>query len=528
MEGARISQEGYCNRRRCPEHWPDPAFEPGGTSNQGSVARSRTLCRARRLAALFLLAPCWAAAAGDELSICATGSVKELGRAMEAHNQHVYRMNRKFKDVWYFQGAVPAGVGKEVTFESVHGYLARLAPRRAALLFHAAGQNRLCTWLIMQDRSVVRHQQHLSGDALAALSPAQWQELGVRSARKPRVGEPGAPIAPLDPEESKRRWDALLARLSGILLPPPVAERLVGERIDTLIVVPISIRSGQYPREGENDTATHLQGGQKIGTLPAGTQLVLTVGTVPFLALPVGGRPLVERASVIVAPGFLPFAGEPDPPRAGIEAPLVVGAPIRKGLEPLPGARDEAVQIARDLATKAYVGEDARKRRVLDELAGRADALDFILLATHGRASEKNPVDESFLEFSDGRLNAREISLLRPEDGKTAERRRLARRPIVVMSACETGLGKDFAVGTIGLARAWQWAGASSVVMSLWSVDDAATRDLMVDLVAMLRTGTAVDRALREAAIAARRQNDNPALWAAFSVFGAPERARSK
>jgi len=69
---------------------------------------------------------------------------------------------------------------------------------------------------------------------------------------------------------------------------------------------------------------------------------------------------------------------------------------------------------------------------------------------------------------------------------------------------------------------------ASNVVMSLWSVDDEATRDLMIDFVANLRAGMTVDRALQGAAINARRLNENPAFWAAFSVFGTPERLRTK
>ncbi len=482
----------------------------------------------RGLAALLLFIPSCVTAAGNEQSTCMTASLGELGRAMQAHNEHVYRMNRKFKDVWYFQGSVPASVGNEVTLDSIHSYLARLAPRKVALLFHATEQNRLCTWLITPDQSVVHHQQTLQNDGLEELSPSQWQELGVRTARKPRVSEGGPPQKPLDPEESQRRWDALLKRLSGILLPPPVAEQLIKVGIDTLIVVPISIRPGDYPRESENETATYIKDGQKLSNLHPGTQLVLSVSTVPFLALPLGDRQLVDRMSVTVAPGFFPFANPPYLARDAIRAPLIVGAPIKVGLEPLPGAQEEAVRIAKDFGTVAYVGEQALKQRLLVELTEQSSALDFILLSTHGRASEQNPVDESFLEFSDGRLNAREISRLRGEGTagkKIEEGPRLRQRPIVVMSACETGLGKDFAVGTIGLARAWQWAGASNVVMSLWSVDDAATHDLMIDLVARLRKGTAVDRALREAAINARLQNSNPAFWAAFSVFGAPERS---
>ena len=90
------------------------------------------------------------------------------------------------------------------------------------------------------------------------------------------------------------------------------------------------------------------------------------------------------------------------------------------------------------------------------------------------------------------------------------------------MSACQTGLGKDFDVGTIGMTRAWHRAGASSVVMSLWSVDDAATRKLMVNFVESAEKKPP-DKALQEAMQVTQKDHSNPALWAGFSVFGLPE-----
>jgi CHAT domain len=50
---------------------------------------------------------------------------------------------------------------------------------------------------------------------------------------------------------------------------------------------------------------------------------------------------------------------------------------------------------------------------------------------------------------------------------------KLEHDPLVVMSACQTGLGKIFEGGTFGLTRAWHFAGASQIVMSLWNVDDS-------------------------------------------------------
>jgi CHAT domain-containing protein len=236
--------------------------------------------------------------------------------------------------------------------------------------------------------------------------------------------------------------------------------------------------------------------------------------------------------SVIVAPGFLSFANPPRPAREKYHDALVVGAPERQGLQSLPGARVEAQNTADILKTKAYVSDEARKITVQRELMQRAKSLDFILFATHGRASARNPVDGSYLEFSDARLDAREIALqfAEPTPGKTTEPKSgwLRNRPVVVMSACETGLGKDFAVGTIGLARAWHWAGASNVVMSLWGVDDLAASNLMINFVHKLDKGVPVDMALRKVADDARRLDDNPAKWAAFNVFGVPEKIRVK
>jgi CHAT domain-containing protein len=56
-----------------------------------------------------------------------------------------------------------------------------------------------------------------------------------------------------------------------------------------------------------------------------------------------------------------------------------------------------------------------------------------------------------------------------------------AKHPIVMLSACETALGKTFDGGSYGMARAMFAAGAAQVVASLWNVDDEATRLLMTD-----------------------------------------------
>ena len=126
--------------------------------------------------------------------------------------------------------------------------------------------------------------------------------------------------------------------------------------------------------------------------------------------------------------------------------------------------------------------------------------------------SKRNPRDASFLLMSDGRWPAIDIQNLPLRKS----------RPLVVLSACQTGLGKNFDVGTIGMARAWQRAGASNIVMSLWNIDDIATSHLMkyfIELAGSNPTDVAMQLAMQQA----RDINPNPAYWAGFAVFGPPE-----
>jgi CHAT domain-containing protein len=94
-----------------------------------------------------------------------------------------------------------------------------------------------------------------------------------------------------------------------------------------------------------------------------------------------------------------------------------------------------------------------------------------------------------------------------------------------VLSACQSGLGKHFEMGTASVARAFHHDGASAVVMSLWNVDDEATRRLMVAFTKnAFKKGNPAppDRALREAMRELRKTEPDPLYWAGFNVFGLP------
>ena len=112
----------------------------------------------------------------------------------------------------------------------------------------------------------------------------------------------------------------------------------------------------------------------------------------------------------------------------------------------------------------------------------------------------------------DGLLNASEASLLDLRGTK-----------LVVLSACETGIGAVAgAEGVVGLRRALVLAGAESLVMSLWKVDDAATRDLMVAFYRKLQAGAGRADALRQAQLQllGTGEHAHPFFWAAFIAVG--------
>jgi CHAT domain-containing protein/tetratricopeptide (TPR) repeat protein len=95
---------------------------------------------------------------------------------------------------------------------------------------------------------------------------------------------------------------------------------------------------------------------------------------------------------------------------------------------------------------------------------------------------------------------------------------------VVVLSACQTGLGKDVrGEGLIGLTRGFMYAGASSVVASLWKVDDEATAELMKRFYKnMLEDGMTPAAALREAQNSFRQHPlwSAPYYWAGFTLQG--------
>ncbi|MDX1902873.1 MAG: CHAT domain-containing protein [Thermonemataceae bacterium] len=97
----------------------------------------------------------------------------------------------------------------------------------------------------------------------------------------------------------------------------------------------------------------------------------------------------------------------------------------------------------------------------------------------------------------------------------------LQKTELVVLSACETGLGEvKTGEGVYGLQRAFQIAGANAVLMSLWKVDDEATKNLMTDFYANWLQNYSKQKSFRMAQTLLRKKYPHPYYWAAFVMIG--------
>lgn len=97
----------------------------------------------------------------------------------------------------------------------------------------------------------------------------------------------------------------------------------------------------------------------------------------------------------------------------------------------------------------------------------------------------------------------------------------LSQTRLVVLSACETGLGKiENSEGVYGLQRSFMQAGASDIMLSLWKVDDEETKELMVKFYSYLNKEFSTRKALKQAQLEMLSEVKNPRLWAGFVMIG--------
>jgi CHAT domain-containing protein/Tfp pilus assembly protein PilF len=251
---------------------------------------------------------------------------------------------------------------------------------------------------------------------------------------------------------------------------------------------------------------------QQVIFLPQG-ELFL----VPFAALPnAQGQHLIEKHTLSTAPSIqtLEFTQALAKQPKSQSDVVIIGDPKMpefdgSQLEPLPGARQEAISIGKLLKTTPILGEQATKPFVLKQIQS-AKILHF---ATHGLLDTIQGDIPGAIALApsgndSGLLSSSEIFNLK------------LNADLVVLSACDTGQGKITGDGVVGLSRSFVAAGAPSVLVSLWAVDDGSTSELMGEFYRQLQTQPNKAQALRQAMLKIRKQQPDPFHWAAFTLIG--------
>lgn len=227
-----------------------------------------------------------------------------------------------------------------------------------------------------------------------------------------------------------------------------------------------------------------------------------------------------------------------------------IGGNTRYGVEYLPGTLKEVKDISVNFANQP---------RVITELKGTEESfkalagspIDIIHLATHGffwtedvaeerdyvafltRNKDKKQTEEDkalmrsglFLSGANIGLRGEEQLPDDVEDGVLTAQElsniNLGKVDMVVMSACESGLGETSGEGVFGLQRGFKLAGANTLLMSLWKVDDTATQLLMTEFYKNYLSGKSKQESLRLAQQSLRKNPEysNPEYWAAFILL---------
>ncbi|MBY0357370.1 MAG: CHAT domain-containing protein [Candidatus Obscuribacterales bacterium] len=271
--------------------------------------------------------------------------------------------------------------------------------------------------------------------------------------------------------------------------------------------------------------------------LPKDTKSVVTIVPhgpmflIPFAALvDADGSFLVEKHTLSYIPAIGVFRTTQklaDSASSTKKSLLAFGNPITKAISflgALPYAEKEVKEIAQIFGPQnslVKIGQEADKKTFCDLSSQYSD----IHLATHGLIDEENPMQSSLVlaptAYDDGLLSVKDILSLKELKAR-----------LVALSACQTGRGKITGDGVVGLSRAFIIAGAPSVLVSQWNVDDIVTEYQMKHFYKTYLSGSSKCHSLREAQLATIQflegggtrktggARANPKYWGAFQLIG--------
>ena len=237
---------------------------------------------------------------------------------------------------------------------------------------------------------------------------------------------------------------------------------------------------------------------------------------VPFAALQdERGRYLIDTHTISIAPSLSVLAQTAklkqrnnDPTRTT----LVVGNPdFDRRYQQLSYSQTEAQEIAKLLPSKLLVGREATAIAV-KQLLPKVRVAHF---ATHGVVDNDRGLN-SRIVFAASKGDEGVLTAEKVLDFKL-------QADLVVLSACDTGRGKVTGDGVIGLSRSFIAAGSTSTIVSLWSVNDRSTAELMTDFYHQWLSGKPKAQALRQAMLNTKAKYPDPYFWASMSLYGENE-----
>lgn len=205
-------------------------------------------------------------------------------------------------------------------------------------------------------------------------------------------------------------------------------------------------------------------------------------------------------------------------------------------IDDLPGTEEEVKAIARHLEAYQVNTTTYLKDEATEEVMYTLKDPDILHIATHGYWSGLDYTATQEYRMFNAMVNSGLLlsgvvnyysseNLAYTHDGVLtayeAQHLNLENTALVVLSACETGLGHlDAGEGVYGLQRAFRSAGAKSMILSLWKVDDAATSDFMIMFYENLMTMDNKSQAFYTTQIKMKEKYQQPYYWGAFVLVG--------
>jgi CHAT domain-containing protein len=221
----------------------------------------------------------------------------------------------------------------------------------------------------------------------------------------------------------------------------------------------------------------------------------------PFQALHDGESYLIQRREVSFAPSAVVLQQCLARCEPQFRTALLLGVADER----IPGVYQELDALDQIFAEMKRYSDEAATTEVFRANAAHADVIH---LACHAQFRSDNPLF-SALRLGDGWFTARDAYGLKLDCG------------LVTLSACETGMNA-VAPGDelMGIARGFFSAGAPTVLMSLWTIDDEATTELMSSFYSELAATKSPATALRTAQVKLLNEKPHPFFWSPFVLFG--------